>query len=655
MKNALLSLCISLFASPSLVAQTKPQKWGVVSPEDLQMTVYTPDSAAKAVILQDIGSMFVFYDDTKGPSTRMMRQRRIKILHKDAFEEGNIFIPYHTKSQDISDLRALVTSPSGQQTKVKSENIFSEKRSDFHSAKKIFFPNLEVGSVVEYGYTLEEESIFSPDTWYFQDAIPTRFSQLEFEYPEKYQYVTIKAYGKAAKYESAKVTNREYGRGYGQEKAVYSITEFDELPAIKEEEFMTTANDYRCRLGFQLKTYENHLGMIVPVFSDWILLAKELEEDMQFGKQYNSGKYANDILKAFQTEVPDPGKAPDQIAQSALGFLTKHIKWNKNYNYVPTGKSLDEAFKKKQGNAGDLNLSLIALLRALEIEAYPILMSTRGHGEYIDAYPVMTQFNSVIVGVIADGKLTIYDATSPYHSANLVNYEHANYHGWMVRKDSPGWVEVKPINRVETIFFKGNLTPELDMEGEVALRLGGRAGVRFREMHAEQTNTEFLKKRYIGKFAEVTINDVKVEGSDYTKPVSVTFQARFAKAAQSIGEVVYVPIMIEKFFDENPFKSLKRTFPVQFPFPMKSDYVINLTIPEGYVIDYIPEATKLVIEDGGPTLLIAASKVSESEVQVRMNLLIKNLNYVPEHYTALRDFFTALVEKQDQQIVLKKK
>jgi hypothetical protein len=183
--------------------------------------------------------------------------------------------------------------------------------------------------------------------------------------------------------------------------------------------------------------------------------------------------------------------------------------------------------------------------------------------------------------------------------------------------------------------------------------LGGKAGVEFRKDYHAKPNGDFLKSRYVDQFADVKIENIVVEGSDLTKPISINYAVEFSSVAQSVGDKVYLPVMVEKFFLENPLKSIERTFPVQFPYPVKSEYILNLTIPDGYAVEYIPEPTKLVIE-GGPTFTISSSKTNEKEIQVRMMLLIKEHTYAPEYYTPLRNFFSGLVEKQDLQIVLKK-
>ena len=62
------------------------------------------------------------------------------------------------------------------------------------------------------------------------------------------------------------------------------------------------------------------------------------------------------------------------------------------------------AYKKAEGSVADINLKLIAALRNYNIKAYPIILSTRGHGTIHPVYPNYNEFNYVIAGIEIGGK-----------------------------------------------------------------------------------------------------------------------------------------------------------------------------------------------------------------------------------------------------------
>lgn len=114
---------MSLFDS----ARFKKISWGKIPQEDLSMTVYPLDSAAEAVVLDDIGEMFLYFGN--GVRYTLSSHKRIKVLKEGGIERGNIFINYYfeNNSENVKGLKAQVIAPDGTVTKVK-DKIFLMKK-----------------------------------------------------------------------------------------------------------------------------------------------------------------------------------------------------------------------------------------------------------------------------------------------------------------------------------------------------------------------------------------------------------------------------------------------------------------------------------------------------------------------------------------------
>ena len=86
---------------------------------------------------------------------------------------------------------------------------------------------------------------------------------------------------------------------------------------------------------------------------------------------------------------------------------------------------------------------------------------------------------------------------------------------------------------------------------------------------------------------------------------------------------------------------------------VKEQYVINLTIPTGYTVEELPEPTQVKLpEDAGVFRYLVSEK--NGKVQITSKLYIKKNRFEPEEYQGLRQFFDLIVEKQGEQVVLKK-
>ena len=67
-----------------------------------------------------------------------------------------------------------------------------------------------------------------------------------------------------------------------------------------------------------------------------------------------------------------------------------------NHNRVNTDKNLRTVLKSRNGSEAEINLLLTAMLKKADLDADPVLLSTRSHGYAYAMYPLMDRFNYVI-------------------------------------------------------------------------------------------------------------------------------------------------------------------------------------------------------------------------------------------------------------------
>lgn len=656
MKQLLLSFSLPLFfvASPAFSQNNKPPKWGEIPEGDLQMTVYADDSSANSVVLSDYGHIFFKYNSDRGFIAYFFQHRRLKVFDKSAFQEGNLLIPYYSAggTEKLKDLDVLVVGPTGEKTKVKTDNIFTEKINKRWSAKKVFIPNLQKGSVVEYRYLIETEHWLSLRPWYFQDEMPVRRSELELDIPEYLEYVQLSNVTKPFGMNELNV-KREYSGGSIEYNTANRRMVMENMPAMKEEPFVTTLDDYRSNVRLQLQRTKFPSGTS-EVFSTWYKLAEELEGFDSFGKQYlKKGNYDN-IWKAFQSHIT-PSMSAAERAECARRFISNNIKWDGRYRLFADAKSLNEVFERKTGSSAELNFALVALLREVGLSAWPLLVSTRSNGLCYEAYPFVEQFNSVLAWWQEGDKGILLDATSPFYPLNFVDDEAYNVAGWVARKGAPAWQPLASPEYSLIEMAKMTLQEDGTLAGEVNIRSSGHSAVYFREKMAGDASGVFLKERYSDKFPGTTVDSLQAEGLDsLAKPLVLKFRATYPNAGQPINNFIYLSPVADFFIEENPFKALKRLYPVNFPYPIRMQYVTVIQVPPGYKLEDAPPATNLKFPGDGGSVTHSVSSPHEGMVQVNMRLTIKQLNFSPDEYDGLRQFFDRIAQKLDEQIVLKK-
>ena len=118
-------------------------------------------------------------------------------------------------------------------------------------------------------------------------------------------------------------------------------------------------------------------------------------------------------------------------------------------------------------------------------------------------------------------------------------------------------------------------------------------------------------------------------------------------------DIIYLPAILSEEEDENPFKSDIREYPVDFATPLLQKSIINIAIPEGYKVEELPKPTKVVLPNNDASFAYKAQQVG-ANIQVMAQLNIKKTLFLPQEYKLLKELFRNIIDKQGEQIVLKR-
>lgn len=653
MTKTLIAFLLALSATAAF-AQEHVEKWGKIPDADLKMKVYPEDSSASAVVLQDLASIAVRYDGG-GFIVEHTRSRRIKVLDVSAFDQGNLMIPYRSTNSEerLTDLDIQMITPDGEKHKVKSDNVFTEKLTKKWSAKKIFIPDLQKGSIIEYRYRRRSEDLLTLYSWYFQEDIPVRWSEVSMTIPVYFDYVYLMHASRPFDVRESKETS-ETGNDGTPYMATVTRLAMGNMPALKKEPYITTLDDYLTRIDFQLKSVQFPGQLYRQILTTWEDVAKKMEDDKDFGEQYDKTGNFDDLWKAFNGSL-SPGEKPEVIAEKALRFVSSNIKWNGDFRIYPTG-TLNDAYEKKVGSSSDLNLAVVALLRKAGVTGTaPMLLSTRSNGQMYPEYPFVTQFNSVVAFMPLGESGLMIDATSPFHTLNEMRREHYNGNGWVIDGKTPLWLDIKAPESSQTWFGDLQLSEEGEMSGVFTLQASGPSATDWRTKLQESSEKEFIKKNFATAYPDLqTDSIVFTDVKNYNNPLKVKFNCRIPGTANVVNDFIYCKPVLDFFIDENPFKTLKRLFPVSFSTPFKAQYVLNLGLPAGYSVEELPEPARINLPDNAGKINFSCSKTTEGHIQLILKMNIAKQEFSPEEYGALRQFFELIHEKTELQLVLKK-
>lgn len=169
-------------------------KLGKVSIAELQERHHPRDTTAAAAILFEKGVVDFEYSQSDGFKMVTEVTTRIKIYKKEGYDWATKAVGYYvgSSSKDILSFSDVVTynlvDGKVEKIKLKSDGLFDEKVNKYWNQKKITLPNVKVGSIIEYKYTLRSFRLSELTEWSFQSSIPVNHSEFRTLIPEYFVY-----------------------------------------------------------------------------------------------------------------------------------------------------------------------------------------------------------------------------------------------------------------------------------------------------------------------------------------------------------------------------------------------------------------------------------------------------------------------------------
>ena len=639
------------------VAQKGLPAVGKIDKADLEMTDCDFDKGADAVKLIDWGNMY--YDrGTAGISTFKTiyeRRIRIKILKEKGLSQADVKITYFGKNDNEKLLKLeaytynLDAGGNVQVTEVKKSSMFNKKIDGERNQVIITFPEVKVGSVIEYRYRMDREDYNLRD-WVFQDRIPVRYSEYQLTVPRFFRFTVQEAVVDPMDKKESVITERiNIEDNFIETESLKSNYVMRNLPGIPVEPFMGSAWDYVQRLDFTMSQYESGNGVVRDLRVKWSDAINDLNEDPDFGKQLESSLLAT---------VPIVEKAKlikDQRARVKFLHTTVRdaIRWD-GENYFRADKGIEKAWNSKNGNAADINLLLVKLLRDAGIPANPILFSTRDNGIVNTFYPFLAQFNTVMAVVNIDGNNWIVDATDRVSNISLTPEKIVNTKGFIVSGANGRWIEVLDVNHRYRVMAA--VQGEIDAEGF----LKGNATVNCREyarkVRVEDWNSdpEKFKNKYFTVTGQPIKTDELVVNNLENDSLQLEQKLRFSIQLNSSGEYRYFNTNLFSGLDKNHFISDTRISDVDFGVLQEYTIFGNYTIPAGYTFEELPKDITMLMPDNSIEFT-RNIQPDDNLLNIRISLKYKSTFYPATQYAEFKEFHKKLFKALNEQIVIKKK
>lgn len=634
MKNFFLILILL-----SQVVWSQKTELGKVTVEELKQKVHPIDSSASATILFKKGKTNFVLDLDGNWEIHTEVAVKIKIYKKEGFEFANQEVSLFTGGdihERVSFSNAVtynLVDGKIEKTKLKSDGEFTEAVNDSWKTKKIVMPSVREGSIIEFSYLFTSPYITNFNDWYFQAEIPVDFVQYDVSIPKYFKYNFV-----ITGFEDIQIES-------GEKSNVYTKLN---VPAVKEEEYVNNIKNYMSILKFELASIEYPNKPIKNIALDWEGVTKSIYERDQFGKELRAKNYFEEELNPI---IANATERDEKIAL-ILSFVQNKMTWNERNGYL-CEKGVKKAFKERTGNAADINLMLVAMLRHAEIEANPILLSTRSNG--ISVFPNTSAYNYVIAGVEIEDHVILLDATSKFSGPDIIPLRALNWAGRIIRKNESS----ADINLNRNIISKEQVHAMLEVDGKGNISGNVRKqyfdynAYTFRE-HYVKLSKESLVERIEKKHEGLTVSDYSISNEkELAKPVVENYKISLDDATEIIADrLLFSPLLLFQI-GKNPFVEQVRKYPVDISYPFKDSYSVSVKIPEGYVVESAPKPVSMKLDNewGQYTYNITHKN---NIIQIVCNFSIHTPLIPAQDYTMLKSFFDEITKSQSEKIVLKK-
>ncbi|MBU2948987.1 DUF3857 domain-containing protein [Zobellia uliginosa] len=647
-------------------------KFGKVSKEELQETYNPSDSSAAATVLYRNKSIRFNYNQSMGFSVSTYVFERIKIYDKEGFDYATVSQSLYKNNNDVESISGLkaytyiLENGKVEKNKMEKSAVFTLELNKYRNQQKFTLPKIKEGCVIEYEYKITSPFYYSIDEIALQYDIPIKKQEISIATPEYFSFkANMKGYLNVnPKYgvKSGKIdfTNKSRNNGgwgvtsttYSNQSIEYKVntSEYNmtDVPALKEEPFVNDMNNYRSSINYELQYTRFPQQLQENYATTWESVIKKIYESESFGAQLKSSKYFKDDLETLQIAT----SSPIELMGAIFSHVQGRMNWNNIYGYY-VDKGVKTAYKEQTGNIADINLMLTAMLQEAGLCASPVLVSTRSHG--VPLSPTREGFNYVIASVEIDGNLILLDATNKYTRPNLLPTRALNWFGKKIQKDG---------SIVSVNLFPKNLSEER-VQLSVDLKENGSITGKVRHANVDY-NAYLFRNKYTNSVEDDYLEKLEnknngMEISDYTiknkgsigKPVLESYSFSLDNQADVVGDKIYFSPLFHLAMKENPFKLEEREYPIDFSFPWREKYTVNITIPEGYEITSLPASANMTMVDkigGFQYQVLDNGTAVQLRVDVKINQAVISANY----YNGLKELFKNIVEKQTEKVVLSK-
>ena len=622
-----LVVAVSFIVSSGVVAKTNPEKL-------LQDTPVKEDYPQAGAIYLENKTVA----DHTGEESKIRRRKVIKVFNKRGVEDyGEFEIRFNKKTEDIKLKEVKTIKQDGTVMEPKEDaineitppeaaeaSLYSDAR-----IKVISMSGVEPGSILVCDYVKTKQKYGMEDEFW-------NYQLFQYTDPVKERELVVKT--PADEKINHKVKNGELKPEIEENNGVKTYTwKKQDIPAVVEEDNMPS------------------LLNIAPLVE--ISTVDSWEEVSNWYQGLIDDQYqVNEEIKDKIEELTKNAETTEEEIEALYNYVTSQIRYIGlqfgESGYKPY--SAEETFENKYGVCKEKATLLIAMLREIGVEAEPVLIR-RGSAEVDLDIASPALFNHMIVYLPGQDKYL--DPTSKGTKYGVLPGDQ----GKKILLPESNKLAKTPVRDAENsrALISQQVTLNQDGSAQIVYQEEYRGIYGYSYKRAYQKYTPRQQKRLIKKgisrgFSNAQAEGIQIEGVEELE-TELKIKISDLKAqqyAKPMGNMLsFKPLRFSLGLNKYA-ASESRNYPLYFGFKRQAVREVEIDLPEGYQVNYLPENVEFENEIGK---LRVEYQQQEGKVITNLNLIVDRHLIETDEYQAARELFNKAGTVEQNQILIEKK
>ena len=438
-------------------------------------------------------------------------------------------------------------------------------------------------------------------------------------------------------------TNTTIARAAAPGEIAYSVSN---VPALIEEEHMPPATEL-----YPTVIYSSYVSWEQPA----AFFAGEFFPHVEIG-----GEIASHVAELTRGLSSNEDKVRALFLDVATEVRNVHMPLGLG-GYAPN--DAEQVLENKYADTRDKAVLLTSMLRAAGIDAFPALVAGSPDARFTESVPTLKQFTRIFVALPDGDSHRFLDPFMDDVSYGFVRWGRGNT-ALVVRDDGSGELVQIPGFRASENHARKSMVVTLDSDGNANVRasceLTGYFDRKARRDLKDATPSEAQKLfDSAANVVSAGASDASHSYSDLTDltdPVTVLqdIEAEGFAVRQGDMMIVRLPPFPHSFASTGLYPSLaERRYAFEFPCEFGSDIVLDLSLPDGYEVAWLPEDVTLITPDAVLKLTCESYEDERTVVWTR-SITVNERSISVDNYGEFKENYDTLSSPKNRLILLRR-